>query len=748
VAHILVDVAAGIIPEVAPVDVTIGVELPLGGLAEERIPKDVFRIHIRIDGPGPLRFSMRRVAIHVHVDGGDLAHVAGREETLRIGHLAGGNALVTDLDGELGRFQIGGAHAFGMVHREGHGLFLVDVLAGFDGMHEVFAMQVLRSGDDNGVDSFIVEQAAMVEIGGGVGDQAFGVFQAFGVDIGEGYEIEIGARESPVDQFDAARAGPDYPDANAVVCAEHTFGGSEGGGEAGRHGSDEFAAGIDHSGLILNVNISNQPRLFGYSVIRFACLVYARHMRIFRTAGFLAGGCMLGVCYAHWVRDAFATVPVDRLLANLERYVQENPKDSRGYFALGRLHGLAYARDIQSVTVWNERGEGKMGPSKKPMVVDSVAGPHDPKKKDSEEGRKHLLEAVRDLKRATELNGSDPLVFLGLGWVLEEGSAMAYDFGLPPGYESSAKTPTKVELRYQDRVVAYDTDELFRQWHGGLFYHVILPALQENVDGIVSRLVEMRNDDSVWIRAEVARLLTFYWQKRALEAYRVAYRTTVVKDLRAGSSGPGADSLISLEAGEGITRILQRWYPPDDVSAEVREVRAAITKLNEKPVAMTPVIFSMDPEFGLTDLLAAGKAVPFDLDGTARERKWSWVKPGVCLLAWDPESTGRIASGRQLFGNVTWWMFWRDGYAALEALDNDGDGWLSGAELDGVVVWRDVNGNGVSDPGEVVPAHEFGIAKLGVKAGGQDSGVSFQANGVVMRNGSVFRTYDWVATGQ
>jgi hypothetical protein len=61
-----------------------------------------------------------------------------------------------------------------------------------------------------------------------------------------------------------------------------------------------------------------------------------------------------------------------------------------------------------------------------------------------------------------------------------------------------------------------------------------------------------------------------------------------------------------------------------------------------------------------------------------------------------------IESGRQLFGSVTWWMFWRDGYQAPAALDDDGNGWLEGNELAGIAIWRDLNGNGVCDPSEII----------------------------------------------
>lgn len=44
------------------------------------------------------------------------------------------------------------------------------------------------------------------------------------------------------------------------------------------------------------------------------------------------------------------------------------------------------------------------------------------------------------------------------------------------------------------------------------------------------------------------------------------------------------------------------------------------------------------------------------------------------LLVRDPQHKSKIESGRQLFGNVTWWMFWRNGYQALAALDDTMDG--------------------------------------------------------------------------
>jgi hypothetical protein len=138
--------------------------------------------------------------------------------------------------------------------------------------------------------------------------------------------------------------------------------------------------------------------------------------------------------------------------------------------------------------------------------------------------------------------------------------------------------------------------------------------------------------------------------------------------------------------------------------------------------------------------------VRFDLDGTGRLQHYSWLQPETALLVWDPERTGRITSGRQLFGNVTWWMFWQNGYQALAALDDNHDGWISGPELSGLSLWFDRNQNGFSDPGEVIPIEEAGVEALAVEADAKDGMVLTSTRGVRMKDGTVLPSWDWIAT--
>ena len=71
-----------------------------------------------------------------------------------------------DLYDRFRRLPVRGAHAFGVIEREGQRLFLIDVLARFERIDKMFAMEVLRGSDDDRVDGLVVEQPAMVAIGG------------------------------------------------------------------------------------------------------------------------------------------------------------------------------------------------------------------------------------------------------------------------------------------------------------------------------------------------------------------------------------------------------------------------------------------------------------------------------------------------------------------------------------------------------------------------------------------------------
>jgi hypothetical protein len=155
-------------------------------------------------------------------------------------------------------------------------------------------------------------------------------------------------------------------------------------------------------------------------------------------------------------------------------------------------------------------------------------------------------------------------------------------------------------------------------------------------------------------------------------------------------------------------------------------------------------VFSLDGPVPLDDLLDPDRIVAFNLDGTGRPQRYPWLRPDTAILVWDPEGTGRITSGHQLFGSVSFNMFWIDGFHALDALDDDRDGMLREEELAGLAAWLDRNQDGASQPGEVITLQDAGVASLSVRSTGFVGSSPMNSSGLTTIDGRSLPTYDWV----
>lgn len=235
--------------------------------------------------------------------------------------------------------------------------------------------------------------------------------------------------------------------------------------------------------------------------------------------------------------------------------------------------------------------------------------------------------------------------------------------------------------------------------------------------------------------------------KEALAEYRKAF------DLAQGADGKlteqplsltGLAGLISYEAAEAYLRATS---PGGEDPAFAKAAQEHLGKLKALPKKrVTPVIFSRSGKETLEELQARGRCSTFDLDGTGRGECWRWLTAKAGILVWDPSGKGEVKSGWQLFGSVSFFVFFDHGYQALEALDDDGDGWLSGKELPGLAVWTDLDGDGHPAAREVKPVQKEGIAKIAVRAVQRADGLWHQPKGLVLRDGSTRPTWDWIST--
>ena len=209
------------------------------------------------------------------------------------------------------------------------------------------------------------------------------------------------------------------------------------------------------------------------------------------------------------------------------------------------------------------------------------------------------------------------------------------------------------------------------------------------------------------------------------------------------------ERMLSPEIATGYLRLFERdqerlSQDPEAMKAYA-EVKTGLERLAKTDVVtlVSPIIFSLTPVDGIAGLLAPASRVDFNLPGYGPPLHWSWIQPETGLLVWDPERRGEIVSGRQLFGGFTFQIFRANGYDALAALDDDGNGVLRGGELNGIRAWFDANGDGRSDPGEVRDLEECGIIGISVRTTGNEGPHPMNAAGLFFANGTTLPTWDW-----
>ena len=225
---------------------------------------------------------------------------------------------------------------------------------------------------------------------------------------------------------------------------------------------------------------------------------------------------------------------------------------------------------------------------------------------------------------------------------------------------------------------------------------------------------------------------------RAIAAYRKAIEYAWPKDRERRGFMMHQDP-ITLEAAERLEALLDEQAD----AKELAELRQKADELRSKPRAITPIAVVLSGDTARSPLDPDARVV-FDADGSALPRRWTWISRDAGWLVYDADGDGRITSALQLFGTVTFWLFWENGYHALGALDDDADGELRGAELAHLAIWQDANQNGVSEPGEVKPLSAHGIVALSSRSekGSDASLAAYAPRGASFADGTSRPTFD------
>lgn len=454
---------------------------------------------------------------------------------------------------------------------------------------------------------------------------------------------------------------------------------------------------------------------------------------------------LIGRTCAHGHGSIPTDVPVDRLVTNLTKYVQEHPDDADGYYRLGRVHTLALETRSGFVPAFDRPDRPRPGEGF--WVKHVMQREKRPETATVPQLQQHLREAVAQLNRAIELRPAEARYRLTLACALEAGAAFMDDVDVWP----LCPVPGALQDPENQSAIQFERESF-----------ASLPTRPATVDELIERMrnyhwnravrdaimtLAYDHRDRPEFKDAVQKLRQADWREQIEQQYFTAMCLALPGDGKASEKPVwgGLEDWVSYEAGVNFRRVVEgRPARPAD-TIRLRIVRETIRAFEElpKPRAITPIVLDFHSRAAAE--LVAAQPTAFDLDGTGRPQRWSWVKPDVGILVWDPDRSGRIASGRQLFGSVSWWVFFDHGYDALDALDDDRDGQLSGDEARGLSLWFDRDGNGVSDRGEVIPLARLGVEAISCRAPDRDGSTLANRSGARLSDGRAVATYDWIA---
>lgn len=423
--------------------------------------------------------------------------------------------------------------------------------------------------------------------------------------------------------------------------------------------------------------------------------------------------------------------PVDRLIKNAEAYVTENPKDADGHYVLGRIHYLAWSIKTGQVPVYRLPEQGK---AIKPNIpADHLIYSNVATARNAEAQRRALaeykVESVRDVPRESRQKFWQRI--RAIDKELREAN-----------WKPDGLTETQLDQHAQAAIKSFNKSIELNENNG--LYRLSRASLRKQYAERAKAIGLSPDGQTVSLDSAV---LKQQWLSAAMADYKQAFELSASKDAKLEYQPlSGIRSLVSYQSAEGYRDLaleLGEDSADKELIAKMQTHQKMLKELPRGPI--TPIVFSLQPHKQLSDLIDDRSAVSFDLIGAGRAEKWQWVKPGTALLVWDPAGAGRITSGRQLFGSVTWWLMPADGYRAMDLLDDNRDGELAGAELAGLSAWFDRNTNGVSDVGEVVTLRDLGVAGIAVKALSRDGQALMHPRGLRMNDGRTVPTYDWIA---
>jgi hypothetical protein len=398
--------------------------------------------------------------------------------------------------------------------------------------------------------------------------------------------------------------------------------------------------------------------------------------------------------FAEYVNQEIKNVPVERVIANLEKRLAKAPGDYDLIFTIGRAYALAYAKATDKL----EMSKDLDIPDLPEQVIGGVPTKGSAKGVLSPEKRKAYL------KKAIEF------------------------------YRKGISLKAKIHesrLRQEQLGLAWSLQQLGEK-------NEALKLYREVFDGAVADMKKQKKTNPTgyeYIGSEYLAAETSIYLQQLLDPIRDKKALEAVKK-------ETPKNVVFKDDGTVIQTI------DDEETKTPKKNKSDWSGLGigeEKHRLITPVLIPLTTNSQLASLVDPKAKIAFDLDGSGVKKSWGWTKPTAGWLVYCPGGrASAVESGLSFFGSVTFWLFWRNGYEAMCSLDDNGDGELAGVELNDICVWNDSNSDGIVDDGEITPAKSWRIKALDCRRVEYKDGMPWIPNGVTLESGEVRPSYDWI----
>lgn len=177
----------------------------------------------------------------------------------------------------------------------------------------------------------------------------------------------------------------------------------------------------------------------------------------------------------------------------------------------------------------------------------------------------------------------------------------------------------------------------------------------------------------------------------------------------------------------------------NDGTDQLSGIEQLLFKNNVTVTITSPIILDLDGG-GVTTLSAAASRARFDMDGDGWADDTSWMGSGEGMLFLDRDGNGTVSNAGE-FSFINDLEGATSDLAGLRAFDSNNDGKLSSADgrFAEFGIWRDRNGDGVADKGELVSLAAAGVHSIGLTGTAVD-GATAVGDVAVINKGTYTRT--------